>query len=199
VFLLDSEQDTLANFPCNLANVMTRYPEDVLSGGFDVRHYSAATIFPSPAYRSVLSRVLRTLLRQQRPSIAAMPAVVRYGETFRVDTAQADSIESVALLRPEAATHAFDQNQLRVLAAFSAGEDFLDVAVGSDRDVLPPGDYMLFLIDANGVPSVADQSGRRRAWRGTTAGVYCAITCGSSESWISVRSGRSSWPAHAST
>jgi hypothetical protein len=91
------------------------------------------------------------LFRGPRPEIGSVPEVARYGETFRVDTVDAASITAVALMRPGATTHAFDQNQLRVPATFSAGETFLDVEVGTNRDVLPPGYYEAApFVDADG-------------------------------------------------
>ena len=110
----------------------------VLGGELNAELYSPAYLFKGP-----------------RPVIAAAPAAVRFGEVFRVDTPEAASIGSVAFVRTAATTHNFDENQRYVPAGFTTGAGFLDVTVPSSANLLPPGYYMLFLVDATGVPSVA--------------------------------------------
>jgi hypothetical protein len=39
--------------------------------------------------------------------------------------------------------------------AFAAGAGSLTVTVPVDRNLAPPGNYMLFIVDTNGVPSTA--------------------------------------------
>jgi hypothetical protein len=55
-----------------------------------------------------------------------------------------------------AATHAFDQGQFRVpLQIESRGGGVLGLRSPINANTAPPGVYMLFIIDAAGVPSVA--------------------------------------------
>jgi hypothetical protein len=58
-------------------------------------------------------------------------------------------------MKPGATTHNFDQDQRYVPLAFSSGPDYVDVTPPPNANVAPPGYYMLFLINDDGVPSTA--------------------------------------------
>ena len=90
-----------------------------------------------------------------RPTIAGAPGVVGYGSDFQVTTPDAASIASVALVRNGADTHAFDMDQRMVSLSFTRGNGTLTVTSPPNANIAPPGYYMLFLVDTNGVPSVA--------------------------------------------
>ncbi len=90
-----------------------------------------------------------------RPSITAAPSVIGYGGSFQVSTPNAANIASVALIRNGANTHAFDMDQRMVSLAFTKGTGTLTVTAPPSANIAPPGYYMLFIVDANGVPSVA--------------------------------------------
>ena len=100
-----------------------------------------------------------------RPRLASAPARVAYGGDFTLrleDPARTASIRAVALMRPGAATHGFDQGQRYVPLGFvvQASPARLLVRSPADANLAPPGDYMLFVIDslaadASAVPSVA--------------------------------------------
>lgn len=96
------------------------------------------------------------LFRGPRPTIAAAPASVEIAKRFSVQTPQSAAIRSVALLRPAATTHSWDMNQRYVPLTFAFGAPgWLQVYAPATTNVAPPGDYMLVLVDANGVPSTA--------------------------------------------
>jgi hypothetical protein len=95
------------------------------------------------------------LFKGNRPAISSAPTSVAYGQSFAVSTSQASSIAKVALIRPGAATHAFDQNQRYVPLTFTRGSGTLTVTAPAGGTIAPPGVYMLFIVDGNGVPSVA--------------------------------------------
>ena len=61
----------------------------------------------------------------------------------------------MAWVRLGSVTHAFDQNQRYVPLAFTRSGTGVVVTPPASRNVAPPGHYMLFLLDTNGVPSVA--------------------------------------------
>jgi hypothetical protein len=90
-----------------------------------------------------------------RPSISSSPAVTGYGATFSVGTAQAQNISQVVLVRAGSVTHAFDMDQRLIQLSFTKGAGTLGVTSPPNAFVAPPGYYMLFVLDANGVPSVA--------------------------------------------
>ena len=77
------------------------------------------------------------------------------GTTFRVATPDPAAIDRVALVRLGAATHAFDQDQRFVPLTFTRGAGTLEVEAPRDNAIAPPGHYMLFVLTADGVPSVA--------------------------------------------
>ena len=53
-------------------------------------------------------------------------------------------------------THSIDMNQRYVqLAVTDSGSGYLEVLTPADGMTAPPGDYMLFLLDENRIPSVA--------------------------------------------
>jgi hypothetical protein len=91
-----------------------------------------------------------------RPAITSVPpGAVGYGSTFQVQTPDAADIASVVLVRPGAATHAFDMDQRLVELSFSAGAGELTATAPPNGNIAPPGYYMLFILNAAGVPSIA--------------------------------------------
>src|SRR6058998_141022 len=90
-----------------------------------------------------------------RPSITSAPSAIGYGGSFQVSTPNASSIASVALIRNGANTHAFDMDQRMISLSFTKGSGTLTVTAPPNANVAPPGYYMLFIVDGNGVPSVA--------------------------------------------
>ncbi len=58
-------------------------------------------------------------------------------------------------MRLGAVTHSVDMDQRYVPLAFTAGAGALTVTGPANANVAPPGPYMLFVVDAAGVPSVA--------------------------------------------
>ncbi|MGW5777940.1 discoidin domain-containing protein [Streptomyces sp. NPDC003863] len=65
-------------------------------------------------------------------------------------------VASFVLMRAAAATHSTDNDQRRVpLASTAAGTGTYTVSIPADKGVVLPGTYMLFALDAQGVPSIA--------------------------------------------
>ncbi len=90
-----------------------------------------------------------------RPQITgAVPAEIRYGAPFQVRTPQSADIKSVVLIRAGAVTHAFDMEQRMVGLTFTAGAGVLDLKAPPKGDIAPPGYYLLFIVNREGVPSV---------------------------------------------
>jgi Domain of unknown function (DUF1929) len=103
-----------------------------------------------PAYLFNSSGALAT-----RPTISSVPSSVSYGSTFAISTPDAASISSVVLVRNGTVTHAFGMDQREVRLAYIVGTGSLTVTVPSNSNVVPPGYYMLFILNNSGVPSVA--------------------------------------------
>jgi hypothetical protein len=90
-----------------------------------------------------------------RPTIASAPGVVGYGAGLQIDTPDAAAIRKAALVRLGAVTHSVNMEQRYVPLTFTAGATTLTATAPANANIAPPGVYMLFLVDANGVPSVA--------------------------------------------
>jgi hypothetical protein len=90
-----------------------------------------------------------------RPAISDAPATVEHGAPLRIDTPDARAIRKVALVRLGAVTHSVDMDQRYVPLDFTAGDGALTATGPANVNIAPPGPYMLFVIDAAGVPSVA--------------------------------------------
>ena len=95
------------------------------------------------------------LFNGPRPTIGAAPSVVGYGTLFSVTSPEAASIAKVSLIRLGSTTHAFDMNQRFQRLSFTVSSGTLNIAAPSNKNRTPPGHYMLFLLNGNGVPSVA--------------------------------------------
>ena len=90
-----------------------------------------------------------------RPEITTAPATTSYGATFDVVTPQATIISEVIVMRPGAATHGFNMSQRAIECEITGGDATqITVKAPPDGNIAPPGHYLLFLIDANRVPSI---------------------------------------------
>jgi hypothetical protein len=90
-----------------------------------------------------------------RPSIDAAPSSTSYGAPMEIATGDPVSIRKVALVRLGAVTHSNNMEQRYVPLSFAAGTTSITATAPPNANIAPPGFYMLFIIDANGVPSVA--------------------------------------------
>ena len=95
------------------------------------------------------------LFRGARPAIATAPASVAYGQTFFVETPNAASITQVTWVGLSSVTHAFNMNQRINLLSFSQAAGGLNVVAPASPTLAPIGHYMLFILNSDGVPSVA--------------------------------------------
>ena len=94
------------------------------------------------------------LFKGPRPTITSAPATANYGLSFDVTTPNAAQIAHVSLIRSPSVTHAFDQNQRFQFLNFTAGAGKVTVQAPATSNLAPPGDYLLYLVDTNGVPSL---------------------------------------------
>lgn len=89
-----------------------------------------------------------------RPSITAAPADATLGTTISVSATS--GMKAFSIVRMSSSTHSVNNEQRRVPLTFTvgtAGEYLLQIP--SDPGVVVPGYYMLFAMNAAGVPSVA--------------------------------------------
>lgn len=104
-------------------------------GGNTMEIYSPAYLFNGP-----------------RPTITSAPSQVDAGGTFTIQTP--DTTAKALLLAPAAATHTTDFSQRMVSLGQTAGAGQITATVPS-ANVALSGWYMLFLVNGDGVPSVA--------------------------------------------
>ena len=95
------------------------------------------------------------LFKGAPPAIGSAPANVVYGQTFFVGTPDATSVTAANWIRMPVVTHAFNQNQRINRLSFTRTTGGLNIVAPSNRNLTPPGHYMLFLLNSNGVPSIA--------------------------------------------
>ncbi|MCZ7431536.1 glyoxal oxidase [Streptomyces sp. WMMC1477] len=93
----------------------------------------------------------------ERPDLAAVPQrALAYDERFTVLTGTPEDVDRAVLLAPTTATHAvnFSQRHLDVRVKGRSGTS-LELQAPPSAKAAPPGYYMLFLLNEDGVPSVA--------------------------------------------
>jgi hypothetical protein len=72
-----------------------------------------------------------------------------------VESPDAADIAQVTWVRLGATTHAFDQNQRFNRLTFTAASSSLSVTAPANANLAPPGHYMMFILNDDGVPSRA--------------------------------------------
>ena len=94
------------------------------------------------------------LFKGARPVIISTPSAAASGSDITISTNVA--VAKAVLVSPGAVTHATDMHQRLIEVATTptpTGNGL--VAAIPNNGTLPPGPYMLFALDSNGVPSVA--------------------------------------------
>lgn len=93
--------------------------------------------------------------KDRRPVIGEGPESVERGATVTFETADADRIATARLMRPSAVTHTTDVEQRSIELGLKKGSGEVSVSVPDDATLVPPGWYMLFVTDTDGIPSEA--------------------------------------------
>jgi hypothetical protein len=93
-----------------------------------------------------------------RPVITAVNDTVNYGDSLTIYCPDNFTLGIVCLIRPSAVTHAFNENQRYVPLTPSTkitcgGYKKIRAAITTNHDILPPGDYMLFVLRSDSIPS----------------------------------------------
>ncbi|MHC4952531.1 MAG: galactose oxidase-like domain-containing protein [Planctomycetota bacterium] len=103
------------------------------------------------------------LFKGARPQITTAPSLVHHGAAFSIESPQAATIAKVVFVRPMAVTHQTDSEQ-RVIDVLPLIYDPMTPTTinltapdgGHPHPMAPRGHYMMFAIDINGIPSVAE-------------------------------------------
>lgn len=96
------------------------------------------------------------LYRTPRPTVANVPAAATYGQniSFGVNM-QGKAVKHAQLIRPMSVTHQMDSNMRLVDLPVVVANGMATVTLPANRNLLPPGPYMLTITDADNVPSAA--------------------------------------------
>jgi hypothetical protein len=94
------------------------------------------------------------LFKGARPTISAVsPSAVAYGGTISVTTPNAAQITEARWIRLGSVTHAFDGGQRANTLSFAVTPTGVNVTVPDSPNLAPPGYYLVFILNRNGVPS----------------------------------------------
>ena len=95
------------------------------------------------------------LYRGSRPSLSGGPQTIARGGSGTFTSRHASAVKKVRLIRPSATTHVTDVDQRSVALDFRTSGSKVTVTVPGNRNLVPPGWYMLFVDDDRGTPSKA--------------------------------------------
>ena len=95
------------------------------------------------------------LFNGPRPTITSAPTASTYNTNITVSTPDAASISAVNLVSLGADTHQIDMAQHFVPLSFTASSGSLTVQTPASSALAPYGNYMLFIVNKKGVPSVS--------------------------------------------
>jgi YVTN family beta-propeller protein len=93
--------------------------------------------------------------RAVQPRLTAAPAAIDIGETFFVDYTDAASISRVTMIKTASVTHSWNMEQRFVELTFVRDGTRLRIQAPTKAADAPPGFWMLFALNENGVPSTA--------------------------------------------
>jgi len=95
------------------------------------------------------------LFKGARPTITSLAqSTVGYGAKFTINTPNGLQITEVRWIRLGSVTHAFDANQRADTLAFSKTLNQVKVTAPKNGKLAPPGHYLVFILNRNGVPSM---------------------------------------------
>ncbi len=92
--------------------------------------------------------------RAERPRLGLVPDAVAYGEQVFVSVESSSSIAKAHLIKLGSTTHSENQDQRLVPLAFNQSSRRLTLNMPDSRSVAPPGHYLLFAVNSDGVPSL---------------------------------------------
>jgi hypothetical protein len=93
------------------------------------------------------------LFKGTRPTITTAPTAMTYGGSYSLGVT--GTVQSASLYSLGSPTHQMDSNQRMVQLTLTGTGATRTAVVPTNKNLLPPGPYMLTVLDSNGVPSVA--------------------------------------------
>ncbi|MFF5717473.1 galactose oxidase-like domain-containing protein [Streptomyces buecherae] len=95
------------------------------------------------------------LYAKDRPALGAGPKKLQRGGRATFRARHPERVTHAKLMRPSAVTHTTDVEQRSIQLGVQHHKDSVTLSIPDDRTLTPPGWYMLFVTNAEGVPSVA--------------------------------------------
>ncbi|CAN5715986.1 hypothetical protein BH10ACT1_BH10ACT1_05690 [soil metagenome] len=161
----ESDDDQSAALPAEIWNPETKTWRTVAAMSEARMYHSSAVLLPDGRVLSAGGEAAGRLHAQiysppylsagARPTITSAPSTAGWGGSISVTSPDAADITSVALIRLNGATHAWDQNQRYVPLSFTRSGTTLTAAAPPNGGVAPPGSYQLVIKNTAGIPSVA--------------------------------------------
>ena len=88
-----------------------------------------------------------------RPLMSSTPERVNYGSDFTFEVQSALDLERVIMVKPGSTTHSHNQEQRYIKLDFQRSGSSVTAVAPGNRNLAPPGHYLMFALDINGVPS----------------------------------------------
>jgi len=88
-----------------------------------------------------------------RPKITSVPTSLKAGRNFKIGVDNGARITRVTLVKTGSVTHSFNMDQRFMELPFQRSGNTLAVTAPKTNRLAPPGYYLLFVIDKDGVPS----------------------------------------------
>ena len=157
--------DVAANSFSRAADSITG--RDYHSGGILLPNGSVLTLGGNPLFGNAQDTLPQTFNQEidvyyppyffqggTRPGIITAPTAMGLGRSYLIKVSQPALIRNLRLMRPDNPTHVTDVNQRSVAVSFkNAGNGYLKITLPSNPNLVPPSYYMLFAVNAKGVPS----------------------------------------------
>ncbi|HEX2528228.1 MAG TPA: galactose oxidase early set domain-containing protein [Geminicoccus sp.] len=93
--------------------------------------------------------------RLRRPRILASPSSLKVGTDFTLTVDDGAKVGRVTLVKTGSVTHSFNMDQRFMELPFTRDGNVLSVKAPTKNTIATPGFYMLFVLDKQGVPSLA--------------------------------------------
>ncbi|MFI5473768.1 galactose oxidase-like domain-containing protein [Streptomyces cacaoi] len=127
----------------------------VMFFGSDPLYEDAANTKPGEFEQRIEIYTPPYVYRGERPRLSGGPKSIARGDSGTFVSPDAAAVRKVRLVRPSASTHVTDVDQRSIALDFTAAGDRVRVTVPGNRNLVPSGWYMLFVVDGRGVPGKA--------------------------------------------
>jgi hypothetical protein len=119
-------------------------------GNCSVNQQNAEIYYPPYLFKKDGSGLLA-----DRPRVTTAPSTMTYNQSYTLFSPTASSVQKAALVALGSVTHAFNMGQRYVpLTITSKASSSLVVTSPANANLAPPGYYLLFVVNTDGVPSV---------------------------------------------